>query len=357
MPNTVIPNDLRPDSMFLVWGPPSHGPRSRVFASELGIRSEFIFSTRRRGLLVAPWKYAYQAIATGRLLRRIRPRLIFVQSPPSLAVLAAWIYARRTGAQYIVDAHSAAFLSPYWARPHWMQRALARSALTTIVTNEQFAEQLRTWDSTATILRDVPTTFAAGDGLPRDERFSVLVVSTFAADEPLRDILSAARRVPDVHFYVTGDPERADSALVSSAPDNVEFTGYLPDDLYYGTMRTSDVVLCLTTRDNTMQRGACEALSMARPIITSDWPLLRDYFSKGTVYVGSEPEAIAVGIQQMKAEHDRHKHDISELQRDQRLEWATASGELGRLIHESVGMGARMGDRTRPDSSEIGDLA
>lgn len=356
MPTSVIPHDVRPDTVFLVWGPPSHGPRSRVFASELGIQSEFVFSTKRRGLLVAPWKYAYQAVATGRLLRRTRPRLIFVQSPPSLAVLAVWIYARLTGAQYIVDAHSAAFLSPYWARPRWMVRRLARSALTTIVTNVAFAERLRGWDAPATILRDVPTTFVASTGLPRDQRFSVLVVSTFASDEPLENILSAARRLPDVHFYVTGDFDRADPALGPSSPANVEFTGYLPDDVYYATMLESDVVLCLTTRDNTMQRGACEALSMARPIITSDWPLLRDYFSKGTVHVTSDPEAIAVGIEQMRAEHDRHQRDISELQHDQRREWSVASADLGRLIRNAIDEPINEGD-TRTGARGVGDLA
>ena len=33
-----------------------------------------------------------------------------------------------------------------------------------------------------------------------------------------------------------------------------------------------DGILALTTHDHTMQRGACEAVSLGVPIITSDWP-------------------------------------------------------------------------------------
>lgn len=331
-PSSVIPQELRTESLFMVWGPPSHGPRSRVFASELGIPIEFIFSTRRRGMLVAPWKYTYQAARTVRVLMRRRPSLLFVQSPPSFAVLAAWIYSVVSGGRFVIDAHSGAFLSPHWERPRWLRRFLARRALSTIVTNERFAEEIREWGGTASVLRDIPTIFPVGDAIPRDERFTVMVVSTYAADEPLEEIVEAARRLPDVHFLVTGNPERADSAIVARAPGNVEFTGFIPEEVYYATMDEADAVLCLTTRDNTMQRGACEALSMGRPIITSDWELLRSYFSQGTVHVHATADAIAEGVRRMRSEHERMTAEIRDLQRRQHEEWIDASDALARLI-------------------------
>lgn len=331
-PASLIPHELRAESLFMVWGPPSHGPRSRVFASELGIPIEFIYSTRRRGILVAPWKYTYQAVMTARVLMRRRPSLLFVQSPPSFAVLAAWFYGVVSGSRYVIDAHSGAFLSAHWERPRWLRRFLARRALSTIVTNDRFAEQIRDWGGTANVLRDIPTVFPAGVPLSRDERFTVMVVSTFAADEPLDQIIEAARSLRDVHFYVTGNVKRADPAVLEGAPENVEFTGFISDEVYYGTMSTADAVLCLTTRDNTMQRGACEALSMGRPVITSDWGLLRDYFSRGTVHVDSTAEAIAEGVRRMRADHERMSFEIRDLQRRQRDEWNDASEALARLI-------------------------
>lgn len=331
-PSSVIPHDLLTESLFMVWGPPGHGPRSRVFASELGIPIEFVYSTRRRGMLVAPWKYTFQAVKTARILMSRRPALLFVQSPPSLAVLAAWIYSLFSGSRFVIDAHSGAFLSPHWERPRWLRRFLARRALSTIVTNEHFAEEIRAWGGTASVLRDIPTIFPTGDALPRDDRFTVMVVSTFATDEPLDQIVEAARSLSDVHFYVTGNLERADPRVVARAPGNVEFTGFIPDEVYYGTMGTADAVLCLTTRDNTMQRGACEALSMGRPVITSDWELLRRYFSQGTVHVDSTADAIAEGVRRMRSEHQRMTAEIRDLQRRQHEEWIDASDALARLI-------------------------
>lgn len=331
-PTPVIPDRMRSEALFMVWGPPSHGPRSRVFASKLGIPIEFVFSTMRRGALIAPWKYSAQAVRTFVMLRRRRPRLVFVQSPPSFAVLATWIYCRSSGARYVVDAHSGAFLSPYWDRPRWLRRFLARQALSTIVTNERFADEIRTAGATASVLRDIPTSFSIGPSLPRDDRFTVLVVSTFAPDEPLDEILRAAIDLPDVHFYVTGDTKRADPAVIRLAPANVDFTGFIPDDVYYGTMDSSDAVLCLTTRDDTMQRGACEALSMARPVITSNWDLLRSYFSRGTVHVGSDAHAIAEGIRLMRSDHTRFTDEIRELQLRQEEEWLEASQALATLV-------------------------
>lgn len=328
----VIPPELRESSLFMVWGPPSHGPRSRVFASELGIPIEFVYSTRRRGLAVAPWKYTYQAVRTAWLLMKHRPSLLFVQSPPSFSVLAAWLYSVVSDGRYVVDAHSGAFLSRHWERPRWLRRFLARRALSTIVTNERFAQQIRSWGGTASVLRDIPTEFELGAALPRDSRFTVMVVSTFAADEPLDQIVEAAGGLSDVRFLVTGNLKRADPEIVARAPANVEFTGFVPDDVYYGTMNAADAVLCLTTRDNTMQRGACEALSMGRPIITSDWELLRSYFSKGTVHVGPTADAIAEGVRRMRSEHALMTGGIRDLQQQQQDEWIEASDSLARLI-------------------------
>src|SRR5512143_2950667 len=74
------------NALFLVWGPPSHGPRSQVLARELGIEAlHFVHITAQRGLLLAPFRYAVQAVQTLLLLFRKRPELVLVQSPPSLA--------------------------------------------------------------------------------------------------------------------------------------------------------------------------------------------------------------------------------------------------------------------------------
>lgn len=329
----IIPQDLRERSMFLVWGPPSHGPRSRVFARELGIPIHNIYSTRRRGGWVALWKYAYQALATVMLLFRHRPRLVFVQSPPSFASVIVAGYCLVTRARFVVDAHSAALQSRYWTRPRWLYRMVGRAALATIVTNEVFASRLRSAAARVLVLRDIPTSFPLGQQPDLGDGFHVMVVNTFASDEPLAEVMAAAGASPDTTFHVTGDPSRGRRSFdTASAPANVTFTGYLPDGDYYALMQEVDVVMCLTTRDDTMQRGACEALTIGTPIITSDWPLLRDYFRKGTVHVSSAPDSISAGIRRAQEEREVLRSGIEQLREEQWKEWVAAAEALASLI-------------------------
>jgi glycosyltransferase involved in cell wall biosynthesis len=323
-------------SLFLVWGPPSHGPRSRVFARELGIEGlYFLYSTTRRGLWTAPFKYTYQAVQTLRLLFHRRPKIVFMQSPPSFAVLFVYLYCALTDSRFVVDAHSAALQLPVWTWPHWLHRFLARQAVVTIVTNEYFQQTIQNWGGRALVLHDIPTTFKQAESYPLDGNFNVMVVNTFSRDEPLCEILAAAANVPDVQFHVTGRKSRASEEALASAPANVHFTDFLPDENYYALMAASQAVMCLTTRDHTMQRGACEALSLGRPILTSAWPLLREYFHEGTVHVPNTSEGIRQGVEEMKDRYDHYRAGIQHLQIAQRQEWQEKVAALTNLIQHS----------------------
>ena len=108
----------------------------------------------------------------------------------------------------------------------------------------------------------------------------------------------------------------------------MRFTGFLAESDYRALMAGAGAVVCLTTHDHTMQRGACEALWAGRPIVTSDWPLLRDYFARGTEHVAATPAAIAAGIAAIAADPDAYVRAIAELQAERRHEWDDALGAL-----------------------------
>jgi glycosyltransferase involved in cell wall biosynthesis len=320
-------------SLFLVWGPPSHGPRSQVFARELGISElHFLHVTSRRGAWIAPIKYALQSVWTLGLLLQKRPSLVFVQSPPGLAILVVAIYCALTGSRYIVDAHSAALQLSVWTKPRWLWAGLARKALVTIVTNEHMAHMLQGWGARALVIRDIPTTFPEGGTYPLNGDFNVTMVNTFSTDEPLEQVLEAAQGMDGVRLYVTGSIRRGNPQLLEHAPKNVTFTDFLSIEEYYALMRGSHAVMCLTTRDNTMQRGACEALSLGKPIITSHWQILRGYFHKGTVHVDNTSEGIRHGVQEMRSRYEEYVSGIRELQVSQQAEWEEKVRELESII-------------------------
>ncbi|MCB0190932.1 MAG: glycosyltransferase [Anaerolineae bacterium] len=328
---------LSKHALFLVWGPPLYGPRSKVLTRELGINSlHFVYSTSRRGFWAAFTKYTYQTLKTLKILFQERPHVVFVQNPPSFAVLCVFLYCQLTQNKFIVDAHSDALQSWYWLWPKWLTRLWARAAITTLVTNEHFRDMIQSWGGDAFILRDIPTSFDKQDSYPMNGGFNVTVVNTFSGDEPLSEVLEASKELSNVHFYVTGKLERARPQILNQAPANVHFTGFLPDKAYYALLNTSHTVMCLTTRNHTMQRGACEALSLGKPIITSDWPLLREYFHQGTVHVPNTQEGIRQGVQKMMTRYTEYQSDIRDLQIAQRREWEMKVKTLMGLINNAV---------------------
>jgi glycosyltransferase involved in cell wall biosynthesis len=217
-----------------------------------------------------------------------------------------------------------------------LQRFLARQAIATIVTNEYFQQLVERRGGRAFVLRDIPTSFDLNGTYPLNGGFNIAVVNSFAKDEPLDEVLAAAGDLADVNFYVTGKQELAPPSMLARAPANVRFTGFLPDATYYALLNGAHAVVCLTTRDHTMQRGACEALSLGRPIITSDWPLLKMYFHKGTIHVPNTGAGIRQGVLKMQGHHAMYQAEIKDLQIAQQREWREKIEALTRLIEGVV---------------------
>jgi glycosyltransferase involved in cell wall biosynthesis len=308
-------------AMVLVWGPRNKGPRSAALARELGIADAlFVTAGGGKGLLSAVVRYPRQLASTTRALFGRRPRAVLVQQPPSPAMWAVALYAAMTGARYVIDAHSDAFQRDRWLRPLWLTRWIARRARAVLVTDRHWADTVNAWGATAIVNPDVPTVFEIDGSHPVGDGFSVAVVNTWAADEPIAAIVAAAAGLPDVTFHVTGRADGRVEAL-GPLPPNVRFTDFLPEPAYYGLLASASAVMCLTTRDHTMQRGACEALSLGRPIVTSDFPLLRDYFSQGAVHVGSGAAEIRDGVERLRSDYDRYLAAVLDLREVRRREW------------------------------------
>ena len=317
------------DWLVIAWAPYSR--RSEMFAKELGARLYCIHYLRFQAPLYAPAKYVLQAVRTLRVLFAERPRAVHVQNPPFVCALVVYTYCLLAGAQFVLDHHSAAFARVWnWALP--IQKFLARRATTNIVTNQHWANLVQSWRAHALIMGDPFRALPPGKTFPVQPGFTVAFISTYAPDEPLDAVLKAAAELPDVHLYVTGDAKRKPKSFFDQLPPNVTCTGFLPDDDYVGLLRAVDAIMVLTTRDHTLQLGGCEAVSVGQPLITSDWPFLREFFPKATVHVKSTAEGIRDGIVAMRQNHRQLKGEMALFRDEKREEWRAQLAQLRQLV-------------------------
>jgi glycosyltransferase involved in cell wall biosynthesis len=246
-----------------------------------------------------------------------------------------WLYCLLSGSHLIIDSHTDALLAPWWRWTLPLHRFLSRRAICTIVTNDYLREMVEAWGAPAFVLADVPTEFHYRE-YPVQEPFAVAMVSSFSYDEPRQRVFQVAQRLPDVHFYITGDLKLARSTELEQPPPNVHFTGFLQTEDYYGLLASAQAVMVLTTENHTLQWGACEAISLGKPVITSDWPFLKEYFHKGTVHVDNSIEGIYQGVVQLRQEWERYDQEAKELRQERQLEWAQKQAELMRMIHQAT---------------------
>lgn len=156
------------------------------------------------------------------------------------------------------------------------------------------------------------------------KEFRVAVISSFASDEPIIEILNAARDLHSVRFYITGNYSRVKGIVKQTLnwnQGNVIFTGFLHRDDYVALLRSVDVVMVLTKRDKTMLAGAYEALAIKKPLITSNWDPLKRYFDKGTIFVNNTPEEIKEAIKTAQQDQEELVKEISQLKFEKTNEW------------------------------------
>jgi glycosyltransferase involved in cell wall biosynthesis len=275
---------------FLTWS--SHR-RTSGLAAGLGIELLEVISARRG---VA--RHLELIARTLRLLCTRSFRVIIAQNPSM--ILATLLVCIRPARRYrlVVDAHNEA-ITPFVhdvAVVRALSRWLLQRACLTIVTNAELAERVRQARGRPFVLPDpLP---AVPPDLPADASSPpyVVVVCTFAPDEPLGEIFAAAGALPEVQFKVTGNARRCAPALLASKPANVELTGFLDEPSYWALLAGSEAILDLTSMPDCLVCGAYEALALGVPIILTDNPAGRRLFGQVAVFTDTTPAGIAAAI-------------------------------------------------------------
>lgn len=342
LPGSHPASDSSPDHTRLVavaWA--AFQPRTVTLAKELQGDAVFVHS---RGLgariLLTPFRYVARAVSTWRLLQRRYPERVLVITPPVFAPLICWLWCAVRHRAFVVDCHTGAFHSPKWAWARPIHRWLLRRASAVLVHTDEALALVKGWGAVGLLMPDdVPE---AGDALPREqpERPTVLVAGSFDDNEPVAEVIEAARLLPEMELRLTGDPDRVPPALRRSAPANAIFTGFLPYRVFLGEMAAAHVVAAFSTDPQIMNRAAFEALGLGRPLVLTDLAGLRSRFGEAAAFSPNQPPAMAEALrgafrdQQVLA---RRSEALAVALRTQR---ERALAELRSLLHRAQGAGA-----------------
>ena len=290
-----------PNTLAITW---EQHRRTRELCSWMGLPlHEVTFNAKRLQ------RYARLGKQTLRLLSERRPKVVYVQNP-SLILATLVLAARPFLGRYkvVMDAHNEAvapFTHAYWPITS-LTRHVLRAADVTIVTNAALADQVRQIGGNPHVLPDrLPTPpFTPTSPLRLDGPLRVMVVATYAADEPIAEIIEAARSLGDQYqLSITGRETKLPAEQRARLPANVRQTGFLSEEAYWELMRDSHIVLDLTLKPNCLVCGAYESLAVLRPMVLTGNPATVDLFGKVAVMTNDhDAKAIADCLQRARAQ-------------------------------------------------------
>lgn len=316
----------------ILWAP--HEERTAGFAKHLGASLHRIHYLRYKHPPYAPLKYPPQCLKTWTVLAREHPSYVFVMNPPVFAAWSVHVYCRLAGASMIMDTHPPALYSRKWGWSVPLQRALARRARMNIVDQQRFKDLFESWGAQAMVLTRPPITVPVNPNGKEvaTQPGNVAVVNTFASDEPVEPILEAARQLPQMKFFVLGDTSRAKKSIMTEAPQNVVFTGYLTEHHYWDRLRASEIVMVLTTYPYSLLAGAQEGMSLGKPLVLSRQPALTEFFTQGTEFVDHSVASIVEGVRRASEHAPRLAQESAALALEKHRQWEANFQELQALV-------------------------
>jgi glycosyltransferase involved in cell wall biosynthesis len=318
---------------FVAW---SRSERAPELAAATGASSCVVYIKRLSRSAFFPIRYALSAVATSWFLITERPKVVVATNPPIIPALIVLAFRRVLGVDLVLDSHprgfgrassrAGALLSP-------LHHYLMRRARATLVASRELAEDVRQHGGTPLIVHEAPPQWQVEAPPAPSEPVTVLWVAIFAEDEPVAEVLDAARRLPDVHFMITGDVNRCPPRARATAPENVEFTGYWPAEAYRRLIERAQIMLVLTTERTSVPRAAFEAVEALRPLVLSDMDPLRSLF-EDAVFCVNDGESIAEGVRQAIEQHSTLVEATARARQRQQQRWQHQCDLLLRLLYD-----------------------
>jgi len=313
--------------VFVTWL--DYSSRAESVANVLDAKSVFIGNVRKKKNMfisfILYFSYTYQNI---KILRKLKPDILIITNTTWVVTLVNFLYAKITGTKLVLDSHSCAFDHVFIKYPLFMSIFFAKYSTLSFVTNKTHFNLLTQKGANALILSDIPFEDKLKDKkiIKLGEKFNICYICTFSYDEPYYELIEAARKLDDVQIYITGNYVMAN--INPEEYKQVKFTGYISNEEYRSLLKSAHAIITLTRNEDTMQRAGSEAVSAGKPLIISDTKMLKNYFTKGTIFVDNTADGIVEGIQKLRKNYNLYASEILQFQEDRRNNFVNKLNEV-----------------------------
>lgn len=302
--------------LFIVWRIFQRRTESLADKLELEVRY-YHYPWEDKSKLHKAFSYILKGSRTLHDLVRLRPDVVFTQLPPTPLLYIVYLYSKVRGCKVVADCHNAMVYSK-WLNWPFAERFLQRVD-TLLVHNHDVESHARELGLDAVTLHDpLPAMKSTLDKTELQSRFSfakqtyIIAPWSFAADEPVDELISAAVAMPDIVFVMTWFAERLPAEIAERLPPNLVLTGFLDDENFTGVFAHAHAALVLTTREGTQPSGATEAIALGVPLILSDIKTTRRLYGDVPVYIDNTSEGIQQGIRQVSEEREMRRSRIAD---------------------------------------------
>lgn len=319
-------------SVYIAWA--SFQRRQVSMVPYCGFETVFLPVQRPINRIRKGWAYFRNAFATMEILRRQRPEVVWMQLPqvPLMWVALLYRFWAHRKPILVADCHNAMFRAP-WSKVPLGVGLLAKCDIVIAHTDEMraIAISLRVPANKLLVVGDPPADIATVDAPALTiSRPWIVFPASFSEDEPIAEVIQAARLVPGISVLITGDYISLDKLkLHATAPPNVSFLGFLNRADFDSLIQHCDAVMAFTRLDG-LQMSVCgEAVGCAKPMLISNTQALRRLFPIGGVFVNSaDPQAIADGLRKLFDNHAALSAQAQALNAQSRSTWANVHAKM-----------------------------
>ena len=285
-----------------------------------------------------PFRYIRSSWLTLNELRSGRPRVVFAQCPSVVLVALLALLKPIFRYVFIIDAHNAAFDESLGVRQ--LSHFAIKRADAVIVSNDGLNSAVKSKGGLPLELPDrlphLSPIVEMPEKLQSQGLLRLVLVASFADDEPISEFLEAANSFTDrIVVFVTGRRAKAGTALKFES-ESIRFTDFLSSEHFDSLIQTADLVVDLTTRDNCLVCGGYEAIAAGVPAMLSDNQASRETFSSGCLFVKNDVSSYRLGIEEFLESRARLQEQAVSFRSEFTIRWEKQAKLIEAHVDSSV---------------------